>query len=821
MDQMVLQTQKWLNSTYSGIKGFTAFSENELDGITGANTFKRLIQGLQIELNTQYGSGIVVDGDFGDGTLKALPSQIGKSNSKNNITYIIQGALWCKGYSAGGLDGIYGNSVESAVKKFQTDAGINNDGVIRPYILKGIMNTDGYAYHGAAGTDEYYKHLVQLGMNANYGAKIGLTAPNGVWERKSHKNLIKCCQIEWGASPIDGVWGNGTMGKAPTLSKNKSGYTASKRLLQWGLAINGYYPGNLSGTFDNGTYNAVHSFQDFLCLGADGIVGKNTWAALLSSRGNTSRSATAIDTCTRLNATSAKALKDAGITTVGRYLTNAPSGKLDKKITPDELEVIKSAGLKIFPIFQTYGGSASYFTKYQGRKDAESAKNAAQLLGFPPKSTIFFAVDYDALMADIDENIIPYFQAINEVVGNSYKIGVYAPRAVCNKLYSTSLAKYSFVADMSNGFTGNIGQPMPKNWAYEQFFETTLGGIGVDKCVASPRETAVLVEEFVVPIIDEECDDHWNEHSANVGLEVEDNYKKRLSESENIDVIINYISELENLYNQNFNEIENHSINCAIAVLYYLWNDKYKYDPLFGITLLGNDEFVQFINSLGEKEEIKQLQQFINSDSTRLVHDHSNRLFELHHLAVSTSGFLRWDGTSLNPGLFYGMAGDMASAFNEIKTLKDNLGNNYAGSLKHARDRVCRLEKVSQSGDINDPVQFNYTDYFADADACKIAALIQGLCDRGYEHPVSKALEFYYLSDMYKERAKYVAERINYTNDLQIDALSKALYDFFIYYEDILKIKFNVEEIDEEFADIINSVCTATAEFMIHDNNTY
>lgn len=818
MDQMVLKTQKWLNSTYSGVTGFTPFAEKELDGVTGSNTFKKLIQALQIELNTQYGSRIAIDGNFGDGTLKALPSQIRKSGSKNNITYIIQGALWCKGYSAGNLDGIYGNSVETAVKKFQSDAGIDNDGVIRPYILKGIMNTDSYSYHGSKGTEEYYKHLVQLGMNANYGAKIGLTAPNGLWERKSHKNLIKCCQTEWGISPIDGVWGNGTMNKVPILSKNKSGYIASKRLLQWGLTINGYYPGNLSGTFDNDTYNAIISFQDFLCLGADGIVGKNTWAALLSSKGNTSRSATTIDTCTRLTPTSAKALKDAGITTVGRYLTNAPSGKLDKKITVSELEVIKSAGLKIFPIFQTYGGNASYFTDAQGRKDSESAIKAAQSFGFPSKCTIFFAVDYDALMSDIDKNIIPYFQAINEVVDNSYKIGVYAPRAVCNRLYNNGLAEYSFVADMSNGFTGNIGQTMPKNWAYEQFFETTLGGIGVDKCVASSRETAVFVDEFITY---DHWNDHWNDHSANVGSAVEANYKKRLSKSENIDVIINYIKGLETLYNQNFKEIENKSINCAIAILYYLWKDKYKYDFMFKLTLPDDEKFVNFMTSLNEKEEVRQLQQFIKPNSTRLVHDDSNRLLELSHLAVSTCGFLTWDGISLNLGLFYGFVGDMASAFKEIKVLKDNLGSKYEGSLKHARNRICRLEEVLSNGKIEDPVQFNYTDYFADTDACKISNLIQGLCDFGDEYPVSKALEMYYQSDMYKKRANYIAAKFEYTDNLKIDVLEKTLYDFFISHGDILRLKFNIDITDNEISEIINSVCIATAEFMIHDSNSY
>ena len=280
------------------------------------------------------------------------------------------------------------------------------------------------------------------------------------------------------------------MKKAPTLSKNTSGYTNSKRLLQWGLAINGFYPGDFSGAFGDDTYQAVYDFQNFMCLGADGIAGKNTWAALLSARGNTSRKATAFDTSTRLTLATAAAMKEAGYVDVGRYLTNTPGGTLDKKLTQEELEIIKSVGLNIFPIYQTYGGQASYFTRSQGRKDAREAIKAARALGFPPQATIYFAVDYDALMVDINANIPPYFRGIKEEMGWYFKIGVYGPRAVCNRLLANGLARYSFVADMSNGFTGNIGQVMPKNWAYEQFVETTQAGIGIDKCMVSIRGTA-------------------------------------------------------------------------------------------------------------------------------------------------------------------------------------------------------------------------------------------------------------------------------------------------------------------------------------------
>jgi len=497
MDVKVLETQKWLNNTYGGKAGFSKFSDDELDGITGNGTFKRLIQALQIEINSQYGGSVTVDGDFGNGTLKALPSRITRSNKVSNIVHIIQASLWCKGYNAGEMDGIYGDSTASAVRKFQADAGIAQDGDVKPYILQGIMNTDGYVYKGEKDCDAYYKHMIQKNMNLYYGEKIGLTAPNGEWERKSHKNYIKCCQIEWGLT-ADGVFGNGTMNKAPTLSVKKTGYTASKRLLKWGLTINGFYPRDLDGTFDNNTYNAVFEFQKFLCLGADGIAGKNTWASLLSSRGNTARAATACDTSTQLTLEMAKSLKAAGYTDVGRYLTNVSGGTLNKKLTSDEINNLAAADMRVFPIYQTTGRNNTYFTKAQGKNDAKSAKEAAARLGFQNSTVIYFAADYDVLVADLDTYLIPYFKGVNETLGNKYKVGVYGPRMLCNKLEELNLAEASFVSDMSSGFTGNIGQKMPSNWRYDQFYETKCGNLNIDKCIASPLSTAIE-SKYIVP----------------------------------------------------------------------------------------------------------------------------------------------------------------------------------------------------------------------------------------------------------------------------------------------------------------------------------
>ena len=369
MDSRVLQTQEWLNKTYGDVAGFPVVDE---DGITGQATFKALIYALQIEIGISNPDGI-----FGNDTLSKCPtlreSLIPDSEIPRNIIFILQGSLWCKGISPKGFTGIFGPFTANAIYNFQLAAGIEPDKVVYPYVLQGIMNTDGYSFQETDDIYDTYRHEVQMGLNKYYGSKIGLIAPNGVWERKSHKNLIKAIQLEWGAV-VDGSFGDGTLSKAPILSKNTNGYTNSKRLLQWCLTINGFYPGSYSGTFDTNTYNSLYAFQKFVCLDADGICGKQAWASLIVSRGASNRKATALDTSKKISLENAAAIKNAGYTDIGRYLTNTPNSTFDKAMTYEEMEILKSAGLNVFPIFQTQGNEASYFTAKQGTEDALTAK---------------------------------------------------------------------------------------------------------------------------------------------------------------------------------------------------------------------------------------------------------------------------------------------------------------------------------------------------------------------------------------------------------------------------------------------------------------
>lgn len=94
-DPMVYLTQRWLNQEYGDVPGFGSVPEN---GRTGWDTIYGLTRALQIELGITS-----LANNFGPTTARLygqnpLHRQDGITNKKFAI---LQGALWCKGYSPG------------------------------------------------------------------------------------------------------------------------------------------------------------------------------------------------------------------------------------------------------------------------------------------------------------------------------------------------------------------------------------------------------------------------------------------------------------------------------------------------------------------------------------------------------------------------------------------------------------------------------------------------------------------------------------------------------------------------------------------------
>lgn len=99
----------------------------DIDGIFGPKTKQAAVAAYQRELNTQFGAGLSVDGIFGAKTQAATGNV--KQGARGNLTRILQGILYCKGYDPQGFDGIFGSGCAAAVKSFQAAQGLTADGI--------------------------------------------------------------------------------------------------------------------------------------------------------------------------------------------------------------------------------------------------------------------------------------------------------------------------------------------------------------------------------------------------------------------------------------------------------------------------------------------------------------------------------------------------------------------------------------------------------------------------------------------------------------------------------------------------------------------
>lgn len=495
---MVLQAQEFVNQVYGPHIGTTVTE----DGRTSWETMYALTRALQYELGISP-----VSDNFGPTTLATLTAAYPVLNSATipspNFCRIIQSALYCKGYDGGGINGDYSSRVQTAMAGLKTDMGVIGlfpGGDLTPKVFKALLNMDPYVTVNS-GSDAV--RSVQQWLNGRYTDRqdFFVIPCDGHNSRDVAKSMILAVQYELGLADgaATGVFGPTTQAglRAHPVSTGSEGIWVSLFSAAMILGTSSTQLG-LSDSFDGALADAVGQFQSFVALPATRIGDFPTWASLLISYGDQSRQGAACDGVTVITDARAATLKAAGIGYVGRYLTNPSATSLpEKAIQPGELQTIATNGLRCFPLYQTYGGEASVFTYITGRTDGQAAVNAAVDHGFRSGSRIYFAVDFDALDADVTSNVLPYFKGVRDAIaddGNRYRIGVYGPRNVCARVAAEGFSTASFVSDLSSGYSGNFGYSLPADWAYDQFVTRTLGSggsaINLDNDIASGRDTA-------------------------------------------------------------------------------------------------------------------------------------------------------------------------------------------------------------------------------------------------------------------------------------------------------------------------------------------
>lgn len=515
---MVLETQKWLNRTYGNDNRYVVITE---DGLTGWETIYGLLRAFQIELGMSE-TGI----SFGPNTKQkmterfpnGIQQQTEGASESDNIYSIIQGALWCKGYAAeyGTLTAHFYNATATGLKQLKADMGISSDtATITINIMDALLSMKQYKL--VSGGSTIIRNIQQT-LNGSYENYIGLIPCDGYYGREMNTGLIQVLQAVEGYTPevSNGNFGEGTKSRCPIIPWVND--PAAIKLVKYALCCNGYIISNLDGTWTAQTEDQVKAFQTEYCLTSDGIVGVDTWMALLLSCGNPSRSVQACDCATVLNSNKAIALYNAGYRYVGRYLTGyvgSGDNARPKAMTATELDAIFDAGLNVFAIYQDNIPTVEYYTKEQGRADGVSAVTAAKNLGIPEASYIYFAVDCDMMDYQVTSNAIPYFEGVREAMRDTdflYRVGIYGSRNICTRVCNKNLAKSSFVADMSRGYSGNMGFTIPKNWAFDQFSEYVFTGAAenfdLDKDAYSGRYSGFdqvddIGDDYVLVAIDD------------------------------------------------------------------------------------------------------------------------------------------------------------------------------------------------------------------------------------------------------------------------------------------------------------------------------
>ena len=128
-----------------------------------------------------------------------------------------------------------------------------------------------------------------------------------------------------------------------------------------------------------------------------------------------------VDTVASITAAQAAKLRQNGVSFVARYL--APG----KELTAAEVKNLRDAGLAIMLCWETTasrmkGGAAA------GSADALAARKAAEAIGVPAGTVIFFACDYNAPESDF-ASIEAYLRTASYNV-EQYGVGLYGPEKV-------------------------------------------------------------------------------------------------------------------------------------------------------------------------------------------------------------------------------------------------------------------------------------------------------------------------------------------------------------------------------------------------------
>lgn len=216
-----------------------------------------------------------------------------KKGSSGTAVKTMQTMLIACGYSCGnaGADGEFGDGTLKALKAFQTDASLVVDGVYgsasktalqaryKAVMASQTSNTEGNVAKGQRWLNTNYSSIIKastgklLTVDNSYGSH-SRAAALAVWKdvvnRKYGKKL----------TPSNSNFGTSCIAASPLLKLNSEGTLVY--ILQFILSAKGFYKGSMSAKYTEQVKTAVIAYQKSVGLTQDGIAGGKTWNKLFN-----------------------------------------------------------------------------------------------------------------------------------------------------------------------------------------------------------------------------------------------------------------------------------------------------------------------------------------------------------------------------------------------------------------------------------------------------------------------------------------------------------------------------------------------------------
>jgi len=233
-----------------------------------------------------------VDGIVGPQTWAALVITLQEGSSGYAVTALQRQLKYTYWYSLD-VDGDFGPETLSKVEAFQSDIGIDVDGIVGPITWRYLLGSESGSDAGdSSDSESIYWPTLRSGSQGEdvYTLQYLLTARgyslaiDGSFGPETYSNVI-AFQTARGLS-IDGVVGPQTWGALViTLQEGSSGHAVTA--LQRQLKNTFGYLLSVDGDFGPETLSKVEAFQSKAGIDVDGIVGPITWCYLLGLNGGT------------------------------------------------------------------------------------------------------------------------------------------------------------------------------------------------------------------------------------------------------------------------------------------------------------------------------------------------------------------------------------------------------------------------------------------------------------------------------------------------------------------------------------------------------